>query len=92
MITSQSDYYGIIFDYWRDLEPFKTKLEFGNSVKEIKFKQTIQYYYNFGGIEKPKSTYDCYAQLMSQANATNCTKNCLSTRGIQGYLPLIKLV
>ena len=82
-ITSKSDYYGIIFDYWPDLEPFRAKLEFDNKVNEIKLKKNVKSFYNFVKNEAPKSTYDCYAQLMSLPNSTNCTKNCISNRIVQ---------
>ena len=38
--TSKSDHYGIVFDWWKDLEPFKATLELDTTLKEVKLKQT----------------------------------------------------
>ena len=70
------------------MEPFKTNLDFGNWFA-INFKKTIQHLYFCDRETAPKSYYDYFAQLMSYANSTNCPKNCISTRIVQGYLPLI---
>ena len=59
------------------------KLEIDNKVNEIKLKKKVKFFHNFEKNEAPKFTYDCYAQLMSRANATKCPKNCISTRGVQ---------
>jgi hypothetical protein len=86
---SPSDIYGIVFDYWNDLDPLKATLEFGNFVN-INFKKTVQSFYFCDHETAPRSYYDCYAQLMSYTNSTNCQKNCVTTRTVQGYLPLMK--
>ena len=87
--TSASDVYGIVFDYWHDLEPFQNTFELGNHYR-IKFKKTVRNFHFCDVETAPRSYYDCYAQLMSYANATNCAKNCISSRTSQGYLPLMK--
>ena len=89
MATSPSDIYGNLFGKWFDLEPFKTTLDFGNWYT-INFKKTLQLFYFCNWETDPQSYYDCFAQLVSYANSTNCTKNCLSTRIVQGYLPAMK--
>ena len=88
-VTSPSDVYGIVFDHWNDQEPFQDTLEFGN-LYNIKFKKSIRNFYFCDPETAPRSYYDCYAQLMSYADATNCPKNCISSRTSQGYLPLMK--
>ena len=87
--TSPLDVYGIVFDYWSDLEPFKATLEFGNYF-DINFKKTERLFYFCDHETAPRSYYEYYADLMSLSNATKCMKNCLSTRTTQGYLPLMK--
>jgi hypothetical protein len=87
--TSPSDVYGIVFDDWGNLEPFKVALEFGNKI-DINFKETRQSSYPCDSETAPRSIYDCYAQLMSYSNSTTCQKNCISSRTSQGYLPLMK--
>ena len=87
--TSPSDVYGIVFDDWSNLEPFKVTLEFGHDIF-IDFKKTVQSFYFCDHETAPRSIYDCYAQLMSYGNATNCAKNCISSRTSQGYLPMMK--
>ena len=82
-ITSKPDYYGIIFTIWPNIKPFQTKLEFDNKVYEIKLKKSDNFFHNFEKNEAPKYTYDCYAELMSKKNSTQCPKNCISTRGVQ---------
>ena len=89
LATSSSDIYGNLFGKWFDLEPFKASLDFGNMFN-INFKKTLQLNYFCDRETAPKSYYDCFAQLISNANSTNCTKNCISTRIVQGYLPLMK--
>ena len=89
LATSASDIYGNIFGNWIDLEPFKTTLDFGNYFN-INFKKTLQLFYFCNKEKAPKSYYDCFAELMSYANSTKCTKNCISARMVQGYLPLMK--
>ena len=83
--SSVSDYPGIIFDYWNDREPFRAALQFGTSLTDIKLKQTNKLFYNcHHETDQEFSDYDCYAQVMSQTNATSCSKNCLSNRVNQG--------
>ena len=89
LATSPSDIYGNLFGNWIDLDPFKTTLDFGNYFN-INFKKTLQLFYFCDEETAPKSYYDCFAELMSYANSTKCTKNCISTRMVQGYLPLMK--
>ena len=89
LATSPSDIYGNLFGKWFDLEPFKTTLDFGNWFT-INFKKTLELFHFCDRERTPKSYYDCFAQLISYANSTNCTKNCISTRIVQGYLPLMK--
>ena len=88
LATSSSDIYGNLFGKWFDLEPFKASLDFGNMFN-INFKKTLQLNYFCDRETAPKSYYDCFAQLISNDNSTNCTKNCISTRIVQGYLPLM---
>ena len=87
--TSPTDIYGNVLGNWIDLEPFKTTLDFGNWFS-INFKKTLQHFYFCDKETAPKSYYNCFAQLMSYANSTRCTKNCISGRTVQGYLPLMK--
>ena len=89
LATSSSDIYGNLFGKWFDLEPFKASLNFGNMFN-VNFKKTLQLNYFCDRDTAPKSYYDCFAQLISNANSTNCKKNCISTRIVQGYLPLMK--
>jgi hypothetical protein len=89
LATSPTDIYGNLFSKWFDLEPFKTTLDFGNWFT-INFKKTLELFHFCDRETAPKSYYDCFAQLISYANSTNCTKNCISTRIVQGYLPLMK--
>ena len=88
--TSKSDHYGIVFDWWKDLEPFKATLEFDTTLKMVKLKQTDTSFYKCDFKKAPTSNYNCMAQLMSKLNSTKCQKNCVSTRASQGYLPLIE--
>ena len=82
---SKSDYYGIIFDYWKGLKPFKANFEFGNEVMEIKFHKTIKSFFNCANNSPFKSYYECHAQAISQSNDTICSiENCFSNRAIQG--------
>ena len=86
--TSPSDIYGSVFGKWFDLEPFQTTLDFGKWFN-INFKKTLQFFYFCNKETAPKSYYDCFAQLISYANSTKCTKNCISSRIVQAYLPLM---
>ena len=88
--TDISDYYGVVFDYWNNMKPFKVALEFGYDLNTIYFHQIDQSFYYCDRESSFCSSHDCYAQLLSKANFTNCQKNCFSTRAVQGYLPLMK--